>query len=46
MFWIEGGDAGVGFMSRYLVKEKIIINILSNITNGENEIRDVVLDFM
>ncbi len=45
MFSIEGGDAGVGFDSRYLVKEKLTINILSNITNGENRIRDVVLDF-
>jgi CubicO group peptidase (beta-lactamase class C family) len=46
MFWMEGGDAGVGFLSRYLVKEKITINILSNITNGENEIRDLILDFL
>ena len=46
MFSIEGGDAGVGFDSRYLIQEKITINILSNITNGENEIRVVVLDFL
>jgi CubicO group peptidase (beta-lactamase class C family) len=45
MFHIEGGDAGVGFDSRYLVQEKLTINILSNITNGENPIRDVVLGF-
>jgi CubicO group peptidase (beta-lactamase class C family) len=45
MFWIVGGDAGVGFDSRYLLQEKLTINILSNITNGENGIRDVVLDF-
>jgi CubicO group peptidase (beta-lactamase class C family) len=43
MFWVEGGDAGVGFDSRYLPEEKLTINILSNITNGENDIRDVVL---
>jgi CubicO group peptidase (beta-lactamase class C family) len=46
MFWIEGGDAGVGFDSRYLSKEKLTINILSNVTNGENAIRDVVLGFL
>jgi hypothetical protein len=45
MFSIEGGDAGVGFDSRYLVREKLTINILSNITNGENTIRDVILGF-
>jgi CubicO group peptidase (beta-lactamase class C family) len=45
MFSLEGGDAGVGFDSRYLVKEKLTINILSNVTNGENRIRTVVLDF-
>jgi CubicO group peptidase (beta-lactamase class C family) len=44
-FWIEGGDAGVGFDSRYLVQEKLTINILSNTTNGENGIRDVVLSY-
>jgi len=45
MFWIEGGDAGGGFDSRYFPQRKLTINILSNITNGENGIRDVVLDF-
>jgi CubicO group peptidase (beta-lactamase class C family) len=45
MFFIMGGDAGVGFDSRYLVPEHVTINILSNITNGEEDIRDVVLDF-
>jgi hypothetical protein len=44
MFSIEGGDAGVGFDSRYVVEEKLTINILSNITNGEIGIRDVILD--
>jgi CubicO group peptidase (beta-lactamase class C family) len=45
MFWIEGGDAGVGFDSRYLVGECLTTNILSNITNGENGIREILLDF-
>jgi hypothetical protein len=43
MFWIEGGDAGVGFDSSHLPQEKLTINILSNITNGEEGMRDVVL---
>jgi len=43
MFWIVGGDAGVGFDSRYVVQEKLTINILSNITNGEEDMRDAVL---
>jgi CubicO group peptidase (beta-lactamase class C family) len=46
MFWIEGGDAGVGFDSLYLPQEKLTINILSNITNGGNSIRDLVLAFL
>jgi CubicO group peptidase (beta-lactamase class C family) len=44
-FAIVGGDAGVGFDSRYLVKPEIAISILSNITHGEEELRQVVLDF-
>jgi CubicO group peptidase (beta-lactamase class C family) len=46
MFAIVGGDAGVGFDSRYVVQESVTINILSNVTNGENDIRDVVLDYL
>jgi CubicO group peptidase (beta-lactamase class C family) len=44
MYSIVGGDAGVGFDSRYLVRERLTINILSNVTNGEKEMRDVILD--
>ena len=43
LFSIAGGDAGVGFYSRYLVPDKLTINVLSNITNGENSIVDIVL---
>ncbi|MFC2030902.1 serine hydrolase domain-containing protein [Chloroflexota bacterium] len=43
LFSIVGGDAGVGFYSSYLPEGKLTINILSNITNGEEDIRDVVL---
>ena len=46
MFSIVGSDAGVGFNSRYLVPEKLTINVLSNITNGENAIVDVILGFL
>ena len=46
MFFISGGDAGVGFDSRYLAHEKLIVNIFSNVTNGEIRIRDVVLDYL
>ncbi len=46
MFWIVGGDAGVGFDSRYVVQEKLTINILSNITNGEEDMRDAVLSHL
>jgi CubicO group peptidase (beta-lactamase class C family) len=43
MFSIVGEDAGVGFDSRYLPHDKLTINILSNITNGEIGIRRAVL---
>ncbi|MBK8128830.1 MAG: hypothetical protein IPK53_07755 [bacterium] len=45
LFALVGGDAGVGFDSRYLVKHKITASIFSNITNGEEELRQVVRDF-
>ncbi len=45
MFSIVGGDAGVGFDSRYLPQEKLVINILSNITNGEEDMREVILGY-
>lgn len=43
MFWIVGGDAGVGFDSRFIVAEKLTVNILSNVTDGEEDMREVVL---
>jgi CubicO group peptidase (beta-lactamase class C family) len=45
-FSITGGDAGVGFYSRYIVKEKLTINIFSNITNGEVCINDIIRDYL
>jgi hypothetical protein len=43
IYAIAGDDAGVGFDSRYVMSERLTINILSNITNGEEAIRDIVL---
>ena len=43
MFSIVGGDAGVGFDSRYLPQEDLTVNILSNVTNGECRVRGAVL---
>jgi len=45
LYAIVGGDAGVGFDSRYLVDQEITASILSNITNGEEKLRKVVMDF-
>jgi hypothetical protein len=44
MYSIVGGDAGVGFDSRYLRADQVSITILSNITDGEAVIREVVLE--
>jgi hypothetical protein len=43
MFFIVGGDAGVGFDSRYLMKEKTVVSILANVTDGEEAMRETVL---
>jgi CubicO group peptidase (beta-lactamase class C family) len=43
MFFIVGGDAGVGFDSRFLVEEKTVISILSNITDGEEAMRETIM---
>jgi CubicO group peptidase (beta-lactamase class C family) len=45
MFSVVGSDAGVGFDSRHIVQENLTINILSNITDGERELRKVVLSY-
>ena len=46
MYSIVGGDSGVGFDSRYLVNDKLTINILCNVSDGEEEIRKVIIDFV
>jgi hypothetical protein len=43
MFAIEGSDAGVGFDSRYFVQDGLTINVLSNITDGNEEMTELVL---
>jgi CubicO group peptidase (beta-lactamase class C family) len=42
--FIVGGDAGVGFDSLYIPEEKLLVNILSNTTNGEEDMREVIHD--
>ena len=46
MFSLVGGDAGVGFYSRYVLQERLTVNILSNITFGEEGIKEVVLGLL
>lgn len=36
----------VGFDSRHLPQEKLTINILSNVANGESKVRSVVLSVL
>jgi CubicO group peptidase (beta-lactamase class C family) len=43
VFWIVGSDAGVGFDSRYIVADRLTVNILSNITDGEEDMREAIL---
>ena len=42
-FSILGCDAGVGFFSTYVVADKTTISVLSNMTNGENSIVDLII---
>lgn len=44
MYYIVGGDAGVGFDSAYFPQQKTAITILSNETNGEEEMRSAIYD--
>jgi len=44
MFFIIGEDAGVGFDSRFIVPDRMIINILSNKTGGAGHIRKTILN--
>jgi len=46
IFYIQGGDAGVGFDSRYIPEKELQISIISNHTDGEEKIRDVIYSEM
>jgi hypothetical protein len=46
MFAMVGGDAGVGFDSRYFVQDGLVINILSNITGGDEYVKAFVLSWI
>jgi CubicO group peptidase (beta-lactamase class C family) len=42
MLFFVGGDAGVGFDSRYIPEKELQITIISNITDGEEKVRDTI----
>lgn len=42
VYFITGSDAGVGFYSQYTPAEKMIINVLSNKTNGAHEMVNLI----
>jgi len=46
MFYFVGGDAGVGFDCRYLPEKELQTTIISNKTDGEEKVRDVVYSFL
>jgi CubicO group peptidase (beta-lactamase class C family) len=46
MFSFVGGDAGVGFDSRYIPDTALQVSIISNITDGEEEMRKVILSHL
>jgi hypothetical protein len=43
---MQGGDAGVGFDSRYIPEKELQITIISNITDGEEIIRDTIYTYL
>jgi CubicO group peptidase (beta-lactamase class C family) len=42
VLFFSGGDAGVGFDSRYIPEKDIQVTIISNLTDGEEKIREVI----
>lgn len=46
MVFFQGGDAGVGFDSRYIREMDLGITVVSNITDGEEQVRKVILDYL
>ena len=46
MVFFQGGDAGVGFDSRYVRRKELGMTVISNITDGEEQMRKVILDHL
>ncbi|MFC1947412.1 serine hydrolase domain-containing protein [Chloroflexota bacterium] len=46
MVFFQGGDAGVGFDSRYVREKELGITVVSNKTDGEEQVRKVILDYL
>ena len=46
MVFFGGGDAGVGFDSRHIREINLGITVISNITDGEEQIRKAILDHL
>ena len=42
VFYVQGGDAGVGFDSRYIPEKELQVTIISNQTDGGGEIGEVI----
>jgi hypothetical protein len=45
VYRIVGSDAGVGFESRMHVDEKMVINVLCNVTDGEELVRQAIREY-
>lgn len=46
MLFFNGGDAGVGFDSRYIPEKDLQVTIISNLTDGEESIREVIYSYL
>jgi CubicO group peptidase (beta-lactamase class C family) len=46
VFSIAGGDAGVGFGSRYAPAERRTISVLSNVSDGEEQASKLIREFL
>lgn len=44
MYFIVGGDAGVGFDSRHIPSRSLTVTVVSNRTDGEEDIRNFLLN--
>jgi len=46
MLFFNGGDAGVGFDSRYIPEKELGFTVISNLTNDEERVRAVILSIL